>query len=397
MVLGKTVQRADPEHQAVQCSLEDDRVDVRLRWRRYDPRVSDQEWREVMYGCERWLGERPASAATLLRAAADALPPDARPDAYGEGEVVERFEHRLADLLGTQAAVLMPSGTMAQQITLRIHCTQRNTDTVAFHPTCHLELHEHGGYAHLHGLKAELVGHRDRLIEIADLESLHAPIGALLLELPQREIGGQLPEWHELVAQVGWARDHGVATHLDGARIWEAAPYYHRSYDEIAALFDTVYVSLYKGLGGLAGCVLAGPEELIAQARVWQRRHGGTLKALFPLAAAAQPGLHLLAPQMPRFLEHARELASALRELPGLAVVPDPPHTPLFHVHLSGDRATLQERALDLARERRVWLFHDLGPTTVPGVHKLELNIGEPALDIPPTEIAELFAEILSP
>ena len=374
-----------------------DRVDVGLSWRRYDPRVSDQDWREIMYGCERWLGaERPASAATLLRAAADALPPEARPDFYGEGEVVEQFEHRLAELLGTEAAVLMPSGTMAQQIALRMHCAKRSTDTVAFHPTCHLELHEHGGYAHLHGLKAELVGHRDRLIEIADLESLHAPIGALLLELPQREIGGQLPGWDELVAQVEWARDRGAATHLDGARIWEAAPYYRRSHDEIAALFDTVYVSLYKGLGGLAGCVLTGPEELIAQARVWQRRHGGTLKGLFPLAAAAQPGLDVLVPMMPRFLEHARELAAALSELPGVAVVPDPPHTPLFHVHLSGERATLQQRALDVARERRLWLFHELGPTPAAGVQKLELNIGEPALDIPPTEAAELFAEILA-
>jgi threonine aldolase len=351
-----------------------------------------------MYGCERWLGaERPASAAALLQAAADALPPDARPDYYGEGGVVEQFQHRLAELLGTEAALLMPSGTMAQQIALRMHCAQRNTDTVAFHPTCHLELHEHGGYAHLHGLKAELVGNRDRLIEIADLQSLQAPIGALLLELPQREIGGQLPEWDELVAQVGWARDRGVATHLDGARIWEAAPYYQRSHDEIAALFDTVYVSLYKGLAGLAGCVLAGEGEFISQAAVWRRRHGGTLKALFPLAAAAHGGLDSLMPLMPRFLEHARELASALRELPGLAVVPDPPQTPLFHVHVRGERAILQERALDLARDRRLWLFYELGPTPVPGVHKLELNIGEPALEVPPAEVAELFAQILAP
>jgi hypothetical protein len=69
----------------------------------------------------------------------------------------------------------------------------------------------------------------------------------------------------------------------------------------------------------------------------------------------------------------------------------------LFHVHLSGDRATLQARALELARERGLWLFHDLGPTLVPGVHKLELNIGEPALEIPASEAAELFAEILAP
>jgi threonine aldolase len=288
---------------------------------------------------------------------ADAIPADIRPDRYGEGEFVEDFERRVADLLGQEAAALVPSGTMAQQIALRIHCDRRGVDTVAFHPTCHLELHEHGGYAHLHGLKAELIGDRDRLIELADLEALHAPVGALLLELPQRETGGRLPEWDDLVAQVEWARSRGAATHLDGARIWEAGPYYERPHAEIAALFDTVYVSLYKGLGGFAGSVLAGPSEVIAEARVWRRRHGGTLLNLFPFAAAAQPGLDALVGQMPRFLEHARAIAAALRELPGVDVVPDPPQTSLFHLHLRGDRDALRERALDLAQERRAGSF----------------------------------------
>jgi threonine aldolase len=359
--------------------------------------VTERDWWEIMWHCERWLGsQRPATAAELLRAAADAVPADAQPDRYGEGEWVEAFERRVADVLGNDAAAVLPSGTMAQQIALRIHCDRRGVGTVAFHPTCHLELHEHGGYAHLHGLKAELVGGRDRLIELADLEALRAPIGALLIELPQREIGGRLPEWDDLVGQIEWARRRGVAAHLDGARIWEAAPYYERLHAEIAALFDTVYVSLYKGLGGLAGSLLAGPEEVVAEARVWQRRHGGALFNLFPFAAAAQRGLDVLVPQMRRFLDHARALAGALREVPGVTVVPDPPQTPLFHVHLRGERDALRERALDLAQERRVWLFHRLEPSVVPGINKLELNVGEPALDISPQEAAELFATVVA-
>src|SRR3954468_2158277 len=147
-----------------------------------------------MWRCERWLRPvRPTPAADLLRAAAEALPPDAPPDQYGEGEVVEGFERRLAEMLGKESVAVLPSGTMAQQIALRIHCDRRAVNTVAFHPTCHLELHEHAAYAHLHGLQAELVGGGERLIELSDLEGLHAPIGALLLELPQREIGGRLP------------------------------------------------------------------------------------------------------------------------------------------------------------------------------------------------------------
>jgi threonine aldolase len=357
--------------------------------------VPEQAWRDVMWSCERSLGRRPVPSAALLRAAADALPSAARPDRYGEGAYVEEFERRIAGLLNQEAALLMPSGTMAQQIALRIHCERRHVRTVAFHPTCHLELHEQAGYAHLHGLVAELVGHRDSLIELDDLEALRAPIGALLLELPQREIGGRLPEWDELTAQVAWARRRDAATHLDGARIWEAAPYYDRSPAELAELFDTVYISLYKGLGGLAGSVLAGPEDVVAEARVWRHRQGGNLFNMYPLAAAAQHGLETLVPQMPRFLAHARALARALGEVPGVTVVPDPPQTPLFHLYLGGERDQLERRAVDVALDRRVWLFGQLQPTPSPAMQRLELTVGEPALEVSPSEAAELFALVM--
>lgn len=357
------------------------------------------DWEPVMRACDRWLGSRePITAADRLRAAADALAADDWPDHYGDGELVGAFEERVARLLGTESAAVFPSGTMAQQIALRIHCQARGADTIAFHPTCHLELHEHAGYQHLHGLRAELVGDRDRLITLADLQALHVRLGALLLELPQREIGGRLPEWEELVAQIEWARAHDVASHLDGARLWEAAPYYRRSPAELASLFDTVYVSLYKGLGGIGGSVLAGRAELIEQARVWRRRHGGTLPNLFGFVAGALPGLDRLVARMPQFLTHARSLGAALSEVDGIDVVPDPPQTPLFHVHLRGDREQLERRSLTLARERRVWLFAPpaLRATEVDRVSKLELNIGEPALQISAAEAAELFSIVLA-
>ncbi|HSP73838.1 MAG TPA: beta-eliminating lyase-related protein [Gaiellaceae bacterium] len=358
--------------------------------------MTERDWRELFRGCERVLGTKaPVTAAELLRAAADSIDGDAPPDVYGKGELVEGFEQRVAELLGKEAAVLMPSGTMAQQIALRLHCERAGRQTVAFHPTCHLELHERSAYSHLHGLHAALLGERDRLIRLSDLEELGEPIGALLLELPQREIGGLLPEWDDLVAQTSWAREHGAAVHLDGARLWESGPYYERPYAEIAALFDTVYVSLYKSLGGFAGCLLAGPAGFVAEARIWQVRHGGRLFHLFPVAVSGGLGLDRLLPRMPEFLAHARALTAALREVPGVAVVPDPPQTPLFHLHLQGDDVAITERALDIAGRRRVWLFRNLQPTALPGVHKLEITVGEPALAIPPDEAAELFAELL--
>ncbi len=165
-------------------------------------------------------------------------------------------------------------------------------------PTCHLELHEDKAYQRLHGLIGRTLGDGRGLLTLADLQAVHEPLAALLIELPQREIGGRLPAWDDLVAQVAYVRDRGVAAHLDGARLWESGPFYGRPLADIAGLFDSVYVSFYKGLGGLAGSMLLGDDDLVAEARAWRRRHGGTLYGLWPNAAAALVGLRLRLPRM---------------------------------------------------------------------------------------------------
>src|SRR5262249_44124887 len=203
----------------------------------------------------------------------------------------------------------MPGGTMEQQSALPLGRERQGSRAVAFHPTCHLELHEEKGYERLHGLHAKLVGDPNRLITLADLEALREPVAALLLELPQRELGGLLPSWEDLDAQVAWAREREIALHMDGARLWEAQPFYDRSHAEIAALFDSVYVSFYKGLGGMAGAALAGDAALIAEARVWQRRQGGNLVTLHPYVVAAELALDGRLERMPVHAAHARALA----------------------------------------------------------------------------------------
>src|SRR5262249_7656158 len=161
-------------------------------------------------------------------------------DAYGEGEVINGFEREIAALLGKASAVFMPSGTMAQQIAARVWAERKGTRNIAFHPLCHLELHEHKGYQVLHGLHAWPGGSRHPLLSKADLEKVAEPLAFILIELPQRGIGGQLPTWADLAATSEWARDKGIAFHLDGARLWECATFYDRSYAEIATLFDSV-------------------------------------------------------------------------------------------------------------------------------------------------------------
>jgi len=240
--------------------------------------------RAAVAGAERFLNAwhgGPGPRDRLLELAA-ATADRERFDRYGSGERIERLERRVAELLGHEAAVFMPSGTMAQQIALRIWSDRRGIETVAFHPTCHLELHEEKGYERLHGLHGKLVGDPNRLITLDDLEALREPLAGLLLELPQREIGGLLPTWDDLREQVTWAREREIALHMDGARLWEAQPFYDRPHAEIAALFDSVYVSFYKGLGGMAGAALAGDAALVAEARVWQRRHGATSSRCIP-------------------------------------------------------------------------------------------------------------------
>jgi threonine aldolase len=318
-----------------------------------------------------------------------------RGDRYGEGERLERLERRTAELLGKDAAVFMPSGTMAQQIALRIWCDRRGLRTVAFHPTCHLELHEEKAYARLHGLHATLVGDPNSLVTLADLERIREPVAAILLELPQREIGGRLPTWDDLVAQTDWARAKGVALHLDGARLWEAQPFYDRPHAEIAALFDSVYVSFYKGLGGMAGAVLAGDDALVSEARVWQRRHGGTLVTMFPYVLAAERALDERLGRMSAYLEHARTLAAALATLDGVEVVPDPPQTPLFHVLLRGEHERLADAAVSVAEEHEVFLFADPSSTTSPRWQRHEVMVGDVTLELAPDELRDLYAEVL--
>src|SRR5581483_2149574 len=148
------------------------------------------------------------------------------------------------------------------------------------------------------------------------------------------------------------------------------------------ALFDSVYVSFYKDLGALAGAALAGDAELIGEARVWQRRHGGNLVTSHPFVVSAELGLDARLERIPGFVEHARALAAALSAVEAGEIVPNPPHPPMFHVLLRGDGDRLADAALTIAERERVFLFGELRPTTSPSVQRHEVTVGEATLAI---------------
>ena len=323
-------------------------------------------------------------AAALRRLAARAEGKPA-PDIYGKGALIEEFEARVAAMLGKPAALFLPSGTLAQAMALRIHCESRARTTVGLHATSHLVLHERDGYRKLWGLTGTLLGHPREVLTHADLEA-GAPedLAALVLELPMREIGGQLPDWEDLEAQIDWARRRDIAVHIDGARLWQCPAHYRRSLPEIGALADSVYVSLYKDIGGIAGAILAGEPDFIDEARIWNRRAGGNLISWYPYILAAEQGFEDNLASIADAVDYAKELGPMLGALPCVQVNPGVPQSAMFHLHIDVDRDALI-RAIDgYAEEHDVIVLPKPRAVDEDGRSICEISVGRSTMEHSP-------------
>jgi len=349
----------------------------------------------VMRSCTQFFGHPPRPVRARLAEIAESAGEAEYADVYGEGTLLESFEAEIAQLLGKEAAVFMPSGTMAQQIALRIHSDRRNCRNVALHPQSHLVVSENNALQMLHGLQPVPVGDRNALYALTDLQAVRDRLSAVVLELPERNIGGALRPWDDVLGICRWARESNIAMHMDGARLWESQPFYGRPLPELTQPFDTVYVSFYKILNAVAGAALAGPKTIVDEARAWQWRHGGRLVQQYPMIVSAREGLRRYLPRVPLYCQRAREIGAILAEFPDVVVTPGVPPTNMMHVFVRGEVEKLRNDALQISHESGVWMPARWNVTQVPGWAMFELSCAEGSLEIGDEKVRELFGSVL--
>ncbi len=336
--------------------------------------------------------QTPAEVLGGLAAAATDLGLDW--DRYGERGAVALVEERLVELFGTEAAMLFPSGTMAQQCALRVWSDRSGTRRVAMPDLSHLLVHELDGPRLLHGLEVDHLTTGPVTATADHLAELPGRLAAVLVELPLRDAGCLLPEWEQLTRLSAAVRERGAALHVDGARIWESRAFWGRSYAEVAALADSMYVSFYKGLGGIAGAALVGPADVLAEAARWRKRMGGTLFHLTAEAVSALVGMERMLPRLEECLAWARALAGELAEA-GLAVTPDPPHTPTFVIGAAAPADEVNRRLLTFMERERLQPCGPWRAAHEAGRSRTEVVCSLPALDHDPARVASWLGEVV--
>jgi len=292
-------------------------------------------------------------------------------DVYGEDPTVIALERRVADLLGKESALFVPSGTMSNQIALLVHT--RPGDEVVIGEGAHVAFYESGAGAALAGVQFAQAG-AGGLFDADELSAAvkpkadyHPRTSLVCLENTHNRAGGRIFPQALVEAVVGRAREHGLGVHLDGARLWHAALASGLSEAELARPFDTVSVCFSKGLGAPVGSALVGTREAVNAARRYRKMLGGGMRQAGILAAGA---LYALEHQRSRLsLDHdaAKAFARIASQSSDVRVVP--PETNIVSLTVDGLSA---ERIVAEARARGV-LVNATGPRSLRAVTHLDL------------------------
>lgn len=295
-------------------------------------------------------------------------------DVLGDDPTVQALECRTAELLGKEAALFVPSGTMANQLAIRCH-TQPG-DELLLDANAHIFWYEAGASAALSGVQCRLLPGVSGIFTADDVRAalrppdVHAaPARLVAVENTHNRGGGSVWPLVRIAEVCRAAHEVGLLTHLDGARLWNAAIASGVAEAEYARHFDSVSVCFSKGLGAPIGSALAGSADFIARARRFRKQFGGGMRQVGIIAAGA---LHALEHHRTRLADdhvHARMLADGLREITGLRVV-DEIETNMVYVDVLSYSAIALSARL---REDGI-LINPTGPNTLRAVTSLAVD-----------------------
>ncbi len=312
---------------------------------------------------------RPTAAMRLAIANADV-----GDDVYGEDPTVKKLEETVAELLGTEAALFVPTGTMANQIALRAHL--RPGDEVIIGKEAHCWRFESGALAALAGAQTQVIG-EDGMFTAAEVRAAfkaddpyQSPTRVVAVENTHNMGGGTCWDRAQLADVVQTAHHLGMVAHLDGARLWNAAVAVGVTEKELATGFDSISVCLSKGLGAPAGSVVAGSRALIKMCHRFRKMYGGGMRQAGILAAAGQYAVEHHRARLAEDHAHAKLLAEALAGAPGIRV--DLTRVQTNIVMIDFERGTARA-VVELAREEGV-LLGTAGAQRVRAVTHLDVD-----------------------
>jgi threonine aldolase len=301
-------------------------------------------------------------------------------DVFGDDPTVHRLQDRLAEMLGKEAAVYVPSGTMSNQIGVRVHC--QPGDEFICEAGCHIYNYEQAGYAQLSGLAARTVEGDFGVLRLEQLTGLvrgdndHLVRTRLVcLENTHNRGSGRIQPYDEVVRICRWAHALGLATHLDGARLFNAVVATGISARDWSQHFDTVSICFSKGLGAPIGSALAGPKDLIAKARRVRKLFGGGMRQAGVIAAAALYALEQHVERLADDHTHAKILAEAVRSCPKFQLRPEQIDTNIVIFHVDPSLGTAADVVMQL-KHQGVWMYA-IGSQSIRAVTHLDVSRGD--------------------
>jgi threonine aldolase len=289
----------------------------------------------------------------------------------------DKLQSLTAELLGKEAAVFMPSGSMTNQVAVRIHC--KPGDEFICEAGCHIYNYEQGAFAQLSGVVARTVEGKFGVLNLDQVRGLIRPDNEHLLrtrliclENTHNRGSGKIQPYETVVAICEWARKNGLRTHLDGARLFNAVAATGIDAKTWSQHFDTVSVCFSKGLGAPVGSALAGTKEAMKEARRHRKLFGGGMRQVGMIAAGA---LYALENNRGRLVEdhaNAQILAEAIRQTDGITLTPDVVDTNIVIFRVEESVGTAAEFAAEL-KEQNVLCFA-IGPAQVRLVTHLDAS-----------------------